>query len=63
MRLKLTYEIKDSVIVFPIQNEIENLFISLNQDYHEVYFNDLKLGNNVVIKYCDKYKSWCLQHK
>jgi len=63
IRPKLTYEIKDGVIVFPIQNEIENLFIELGSDNRAIYFSELELGNNIILKYSNKNKSWCLQHK
>jgi len=61
-RMKLTYEIKDGVAVFPLQNEIENLCIALGLNYNKVYDPDgMFIYPNVILKYNEKHKGWVVE--
>lgn len=62
MRETLTYEIKDDVVIFPLQNEIENLCIALGLTYNRVYDPDgIFIYPSTILKYDDKYKGWVVK--
>jgi len=62
MRETLTYEIKDGVVIFPLQNEIENLCIALGFNYNRVYSPDgIFIYPDTVLRYSEKHKGWVVE--
>jgi hypothetical protein len=62
MRETLTYKIENGVVIFPLQNEIENLCIALGLAYNRVYDPDgFFIYPNTVLKYSDEHKGWVTQ--
>ena len=63
MRETLSYEIKDDgVVVFPLQNEIENFCIALGLTYQKIYDTDgVFIYPNTILKYSDKHKGWVIK--
>ena len=58
--LRLLYQIRNGVIVFPYQGDIENLMIELGIDRNGIGEKNIHVAPGVYVRYSDDLNCWTL---
>lgn len=60
--MQLTGKIVDGVLIFPLQNEIENLAIEKLGTCDDIYFGNTPINDTLYLLFENKYNGWILHN-